>query len=165
MVSNGPLTRYVKLRVAHALGTFSPPLGLAIPTCITARASHMSGTLTSGFLWRRWRGKRSRHSRRMRNPQFYVCVKRPMDCAVVMVVTLSMYWKIRHPTFQHVESDFLVLFCNVLTIQMWWPSHISNKTVLVATDHNRGDNDNVKRADSFLSGISSTILKRIVFIK
>ena len=26
----------------------------------------------------RWRGKRSRHSRRMRNPQFYVSGKRPM---------------------------------------------------------------------------------------
>ena len=26
----------------------------------------------------RWRGKRSRHSRRMRNPQFYVFGKRPM---------------------------------------------------------------------------------------
>ena len=29
------------------------------------------------FLWRRWRGKRSRHSRRMRNPQFYVSGKSP----------------------------------------------------------------------------------------
>ena len=26
----------------------------------------------------RWRGKRSRHSRRMRNPQFYVSGKKPM---------------------------------------------------------------------------------------
>ena len=38
----------------------------------------MLGSLTSGFLWSRWRGKRSRHSRRMRNPQFYVSGKRPM---------------------------------------------------------------------------------------
>ena len=38
---------------------------LAIPACITARAS------------RTLRGKRSRHSRRMRNPQFYVSDKRP----------------------------------------------------------------------------------------
>ena len=35
------------------------------------------GSLTSGFLWSRWRGKRSRHSRRMRKPQFYVSGKRP----------------------------------------------------------------------------------------
>ena len=37
-----------------------------------------AGSLTSGFLWSRWRGKRSRHSRRMRNPQFHVSGKRPM---------------------------------------------------------------------------------------
>ena len=50
--------------------------GLAIPTCITARAWP---TQTGGFLWSRWRGKRSwhsRHSRRMRNPPFYVSGKR-----------------------------------------------------------------------------------------
>ena len=38
----------------------------------------MTGSLTSGFLWRQWRGKRSRHSRRMRNPQVYVSGKRPI---------------------------------------------------------------------------------------
>ena len=49
--------------------------GLAIPTCITARAWCMPGSLTSGFLFSRLRGKRSR---RMRNPQLYVSGKRPM---------------------------------------------------------------------------------------
>ena len=51
--------------------------GLAIPTCITARASRAcldacrDRWLTVSFRsW--WRGKRSRHSRRMRNPQFYL---------------------------------------------------------------------------------------------
>ena len=38
----------------------------------------MPGSLTSGFLWSWWRRKRSRHSRRMRNPQFYVSGKRPV---------------------------------------------------------------------------------------
>ena len=38
----------------------------------------MPGSLTSGFLWSRWRGKRSRHSQHMRNPQFYVSGKRPI---------------------------------------------------------------------------------------
>ena len=51
--------------------------GLAIPTCIMARASR-TWSLTSGFLWSRWRGKRSRHSRRMHNPQFSVSDKRPI---------------------------------------------------------------------------------------
>ena len=38
----GPLTRYVNMLVAHApemLGMFSRPPRLAIPTCVTARAS------------------------------------------------------------------------------------------------------------------------------
>ena len=84
--ANGPLTRYGKLRVAHALGmpgTFSPPPGVSDSdmqhgTCVTHVPCCMSGSLTNGFLWSRWRGKRSRHSRRMRNPQFYVSDKRPM---------------------------------------------------------------------------------------
>ena len=38
----------------------------------------MPGSLTSGFLWSRWLGKHSRHSRCMRNPQFCVSGKRPM---------------------------------------------------------------------------------------
>ena len=57
--------------------------GLAMPTCTTTHAWRtcpwsMPGSLTSDFPWRQWRGKRSRHSRRMRNPEFYVSGKRPM---------------------------------------------------------------------------------------
>ena len=85
--SYGPLVRYVKLRVAHApgmLGTFSPPPWVSDPdmhpsTCVTHVLWCMPGSLTSGFLWSRWRGKHSRHSPRMRNPQFYVFGKMPMD--------------------------------------------------------------------------------------
>ena len=39
----------------------------------------MPGLLISGFLWRWLRGKGSRHSRRLHNPQFYVSGKRPME--------------------------------------------------------------------------------------
>ena len=47
-------------------------------TCVTHVPWCMSGSRTSGFLWsRRW-GKFSRHSRRMRNPRFYVFGKRPI---------------------------------------------------------------------------------------
>ena len=78
-----PVTRCVILRVAHAPGmpgTFSPPPRFSDPdmphgTCVTYVQWCMSGSLTSGFLWRRWRGKLSR---RMRNPQFCVSGKRPM---------------------------------------------------------------------------------------
>ena len=51
--------------------------GLAIP-CATHVPWCMSGLLTSGFIWSRWRGKRSRHSPRMRNPHICVSGKRPM---------------------------------------------------------------------------------------
>ena len=82
---NGPLTRYAELRVAHAPGmpgTFSPLPRVSDPdmhhgTCVTHVPWCMPGSLTSGFLWSQWRGKRSRHSRRMRNPQFSYLVRGP----------------------------------------------------------------------------------------
>ena len=84
--ANGPLTRYVKLQVAHAPGmpgTFSPAADfkenrlLAIPACITARA------------WRTCRdacrdrlhavtGKTFPAFPAHAHPQFYVSGKRPM---------------------------------------------------------------------------------------
>ena len=81
---HGPLARYVKLRVAHAPGmpgTFSPPSRISDPdmhhgTCVMHVPWCMPGSLTSGFLWSRWRWKRSRHSRCMRNMPFYVSGKR-----------------------------------------------------------------------------------------
>ena len=78
--------RYLKLLVAHAPGMprmFSPPPRVSDPdmhhgTCVTHVPWCMPGLLTSGFLWNRWRGKRSQHSRRMGNPHFYVSGKTPM---------------------------------------------------------------------------------------
>ena len=75
-----------KIASAHAPGmpgTFSPPPRVSDPdmhhgTCVTHVPWCMPGSLTSGFLWSRWRGKTFRHSRRMRNLQFYVSGKRPM---------------------------------------------------------------------------------------
>ena len=84
--SHGPFTRYVKLLVAHAPGmpgTFS--LTTISKATASLRARHASRHVRSARavmhvgianLWRR--GKRSRHSRRMRNPQFYVSGKRPI---------------------------------------------------------------------------------------
>ena len=83
---HGPLARYVKLRVRmrrECRERFPRHRRWAIPTCITARASRtcrdacrdrqlsVSFEIGGG-------GKRSRHSRRMRNLQFYVSGKRPM---------------------------------------------------------------------------------------
>ena len=82
----GPLIGYAKLRVAHApgmSGKFSPPLRISDTDmhrdkCVMHVPWCMPGSLTSGFPWSRWRGKCSRHSRRMRNPQFWLSGKRPM---------------------------------------------------------------------------------------
>ena len=83
---HGPLARYAKLRVVHTPGmpgTFSPRPRVSDPdmhhgTCVTHVPWCMLGSLTSGFPLKSMAGKRSRHSRRMRNPQFYVSGKRPM---------------------------------------------------------------------------------------
>ena len=69
---------------AEMPGTFSPSPRVSDPdmhhdTCVTHMPWCMPGSLTSGFLWSRLQGKRSRYSRCMRNPQFYVSGKRPMD--------------------------------------------------------------------------------------
>ena len=80
---NGPLTRYVQLRVAHAPGipgTFSPPPTSKETTCWRSRNAsqhvrHARAVMHVGFANSRWRGNRSRC---MRNLQFYVSGKRPM---------------------------------------------------------------------------------------
>ena len=84
--SHGPLARYIKLRVAHAPGmprTSSPPPRVSDPdmhhsTFVTHVPWCIPGSLNSGFLWCRWQGKRSRHFRRLRNPQFYESGKSPI---------------------------------------------------------------------------------------
>ena len=87
---HGPFTRYVILWVAHAPeipGTFSPP-----PTSketasywsqhTSRHLRHARSVMHVGIDNPRWRGKRSRHSRRMHNPQFCVSGKRPMGSPV-----------------------------------------------------------------------------------
>ena len=78
--------RYLKLWVAHAPGmpgAFSPPQRVSDPnmhhgTCVTHVPWRIPGSLTSGFLWSRWWGKRARHSQRMRNLQFFISFKGPI---------------------------------------------------------------------------------------
>ena len=77
-------TQICGLRMRRGMsGTFSPPPRVNNPamhhgTCVTHVPWCMPGSLTGGFLWSRWWRKRSRHSRCMRNAQFYVSGKRPM---------------------------------------------------------------------------------------
>ena len=84
LISYGPLTRCAKLRVVHApgmLGTLSPPPRVSDSdmhhcTCVTHVPWCIPGSLTSNFLWSRWWGKHSRHSRCIHNPPFCVSDKR-----------------------------------------------------------------------------------------
>ena len=74
------------MRVVHAPGMpgmFSPP-----PTSnetanwrsrhASRRVRHARAVMDAGIANPRWRGKRSQHSRRKRNQQFYVSSKRPI---------------------------------------------------------------------------------------
>ena len=77
------ICKIVGCACAGNAGNFSPPQLVSDPdmhhgTCLTRVSWCMPGSLISGFLWSQWRGKRSRHSRRMRNQQFYVSGKRPI---------------------------------------------------------------------------------------
>ena len=51
-------------------------------TCVTHVPWCMPGSLTSVFLWSQWRGKHSRHSWRMRKPQFNVSGKKPIPVQI-----------------------------------------------------------------------------------
>ena len=118
---HGPLARYVKLRVAHAPGmsrTF-----FTLPTSketASKRSRHASrhvrdarAVMHVGIANPRWRGKRSRHSRRMHNPQFYVSGKRPMTQRYALYVFLHSYaysqptpclqvpWQSKEPVNKH----------------------------------------------------------------
>ena len=83
---NGPLARYVQLRVADAPGmpgTFSSPI--TSNETVSYRSRHASrhvrdarAVMHVGIANPRMRGKRYRHSGRMRNPRFYVFGKRPI---------------------------------------------------------------------------------------
>ena len=86
-------------------GNVSPPPWVSDPdmhhgTCVTHVPWCIPGSLTSGFLWSRWREKRSRHSRCMRNPQFYVLAHRD----VVTKIKIQDYCNDPWPNFRYPVS-------------------------------------------------------------
>ena len=94
-----PLARCIKLRVRmrrECRERFPRRPRWAIPTCITARAWR---TCRDGCRHRTLavsfevgdRGKRSRHSRRMRNLQLYVSGKRPIEACPCFVSVISIW--------------------------------------------------------------------------
>ena len=74
----------------------------------------MPGSLTSSFPWSRWRGKRSQHSRRMRNPQFCVSGKKPINYDVNR---LSAGWSLLHWLW-------VTALCDIYVIYEWCMSHL-----------------------------------------
>ena len=85
-------------------GTFSSPPPVTDPdmhhdTCETHVPWCLPGSVTSGFLWSRWRAKHSRHSRRMRNTQFYASGKRPITCFLRLYVSSSTMYVLGRRTY------------------------------------------------------------------
>ena len=128
---HGPLARYVTLRVAHAPGlpeTFSTPLRVSDldmhhGTCVTHVPWCMPRSLTSGSPWIRWRGKRSRHSRRVLNPQFYVSGKIPIGCRGVL-------------SHRQISIIYQCLPANHLFCRDWWGmSYWANDIALNIINH------------------------------
>ena len=102
-------------------GTFSPPPRFSDPgmnhgTCVAHVPWCIPRSLTSGFLWNLWRGKSSRHSRRMRNPQFYVAGKR-WNFKEKQTYT----WKIHHKCNYSYGCYIVLSNCGAIT---WWRHQI-----------------------------------------
>ena len=124
---HGPLARYVKLWVAHAPGmpgTFSPPPRVSDPdihhgTCGTHVPGFMPGSLTRGFLWSRWRGKRSRHSLRMRNSQLYASGKRPMAEAYLTIQQPTCLPEYDYSIQSDVTFVYLYIIRSLLAVSTW----------------------------------------------
>ena len=114
---------------AHAPGmpgTFSPPPRVSDPDmhhgmCVTHVPWCMSGSQTCGLLWSRWRGKRSRHSRRMRTTcTFTYMVRGPMVRAVSLngVIKIDRYQFNPNKPHENASSYLPEKFCSCVLRQM-----------------------------------------------
>ena len=122
---HGPLYRYVILRVAHAPGmpgTIFPPPWVSDPdmhhgTCVTHVLWCMPGLLNSDFLW-----KRSRHSRRMGNPQFYVSGKRLLRSTVLVRASCRRWYEGLNENKSNatIQSIFVSPSARLLDIHIYW---------------------------------------------
>ena len=101
--------------------------------------SKYPAVIQAGIANPRWRGKRSRHSRHMRNPQFYVSGKRPIGRWFSVSKSRVMNW-----AFIRLKGSYLGLNYNPVidwirriyaiatTIHTRWPG---NNGGLLATRH------------------------------
>ena len=104
----------IKLCGAHAPGipgTFSlspqvSDLAMHHGTCVAHVPWRMPASLINVFLWSRWRGRRSWHSRRMRIPQFTYLIRGPLYCR-----TRQSHLKYI-PTLQSTPATSIIFFAN-----------------------------------------------------
>ena len=123
---------------------FPPPPRFSVPdmhhgTCVTQVPWCMPGSLTSGFLWSWWRGKCSRHSRRMRNPRFCVSGKRPMGFAGLLKRLTSPYTaynldittlKFSHVNKLYISQSYLYdILCGIFEIYPKYLTHVSDDII------------------------------------
>ena len=115
-------------------------LELAIPACITCTCvTHvpwcMPGSLTSSFLRSRWRGKRSRHSRRMRNPHFCVSGKRPISMTMTSHERRHVSnHKLLVQELVHTNNNRTVkvpYYCFVASRFNWWPVYFPHSRAVM----------------------------------
>ena len=102
---------------------FPPPPRFSDPdmhhgTCVTHVPWCMSGSLTSSFLWNRWRGKRSRHSRRMRNPQLCVFGRRPMRTKIATPKWLYLTPTVSQPSERQAGWDSVGAGLSIIQISI-----------------------------------------------
>ena len=105
-------------------GTFSLPPRISDPdmhhdSCVTHVPWCMPESLTSSFYWSWWRGKRSRHSRRMRNPEFYVPGKRPIQTSTVLKYYKHIYSAQNRLTVKAYILWSLNKICGAIRINNW----------------------------------------------
>ena len=97
-------------------GTFSPPPRVSYPdmhhgTCVTHVQWCMSGSLTSGFIWKSVAAKTFPVFQRMHNPKFSISGKRPKKCAGDMRHTkwLYVYGHVCANTFLDLDNDLFTI--------------------------------------------------------
>ena len=119
---NESLTRYVKLRVGHAPGIPPTSKETAIERSrhVWRHVRHTRVVMHVGIFNPRWQGKRSQHSQRIRNPQFYVSGKRPMH---QYPCSLATHRSRRNPMFLSQDLPFAgtqVLCFSAGNTWDWW---------------------------------------------
>ena len=82
--TQGPLTRLQREPLISDSGTHHRSCG--------AHLRHARAVIHIGIAYSRWRGQRYRHSRRMRNPQFYKSGKMPMQMLSTLQHIFLHHW-------------------------------------------------------------------------